>query len=82
VDFYCVAANLVIECDGSQYFIVEGIEADQVRDQALVELGLITLRFSNNQILIEIDAVGDHVYCVVWQRVESPFLVLNFKAAL
>lgn len=28
VDFYCSAANLVIECDGGQLFINEGIEAD------------------------------------------------------
>ena len=25
VDFYCPVANLVIECDGSRYFIKEGL---------------------------------------------------------
>lgn len=29
VDFYCPAANLVIECDGSQHFTGEGLETDK-----------------------------------------------------
>lgn len=53
VDFYCPAANLVIECDGSQHFTDEGLEADRVRDQALAELGLRMLRFDNGQVLRE-----------------------------
>ena len=47
VDFYCPAANLVIECDGSQHYTDEGLEADRVRDEALGELGFIVLRFNN-----------------------------------
>lgn len=47
VDFYCLVANLVIECDGRQHHTETGQEADQHRDHALSELGLITLRFSN-----------------------------------
>ena len=38
------------------------------------ELGLITLRFSNHQILTEIDAVIEQIYYVVRQRLESPLL--------
>ena len=38
VDFYCPAANLVIECDGSQHYNEIGVEADQNRDHALSEL--------------------------------------------
>ena len=47
MDFYCPAANLVIECDGSQHYTDEGLEADRVRDEALGELGFIVLRFNN-----------------------------------
>ena len=72
VDFYCPAANLVIECDGSQHFAVEGLEADRVRDQALAQLGLKVLRFDNRQILTEIDAVVEQIYCIVNLRLESP----------
>ncbi|MCH7392961.1 endonuclease domain-containing protein [Acinetobacter dispersus] len=72
VDFYCPAVNWVIECDGGQHYTETGLEADQNRDHALSELGLITLRFSNHQILTEIDAVIEQIYYVVRQRLESP----------
>ncbi|MHC5169799.1 endonuclease domain-containing protein [Acinetobacter johnsonii] len=72
VDFYCPAANLVIECDGEQHFTVEGLEADRVRDEALAQLGLKVLRFDNGQILTEIDGVVEKIYCVVNLRSESP----------
>ena len=70
VDFYCPAANLVIECDGGQHYTAEGLEADRARDQALVQLGLNMLRFDNRQILTEIDGVVEKIYCVVEQRLE------------
>ena len=72
VDFYCSAANLVIECDGAQHYTEDGRLADQIRDQALSELGLVVLRFSNRQILTEMDAVVEQIYWVVKQRLESP----------
>lgn len=71
VDFYCSAANLVIECDGGQHYTDEGLDADQIRDQALSELGLLVLRFSNRKILTEADAVVEQIYSVVKQRLES-----------
>lgn len=57
VDFYCPAVNLVIECDGSQHFTIEGLEADRIRDEALAQLGLKVLRFDNGQVMGEIDDV-------------------------
>ena len=70
VDFYCPAANLIIECDGGQHYTEDGRSADQIRDQALSELGLVVVRYSNRQILIETDAVVEQIYCVVEQRLE------------
>ena len=72
VDFYCPAANLVIECDGGQHYTADGLEADRARDQALAQLGLNVLRFDNRQILTEIDGVVEKIYCVVNLRLESP----------
>ena len=72
VDFYCPAANLVIECDGSQHYTIDGLAADRTRDQALGQLGLNVLRFDNRQILTEIDGVVEKIYCVVNLRLESP----------
>ena len=70
VDFYCPAANLVIEWDSGQHYTAEGLEADRARDQALAQLGLNVLRFDNRQILTEIDGVVEKIYCVVEQRLE------------
>lgn len=70
VDFYCASASLVIECDGSQHYTNEGLEADRIRDEALAQLGLKVLRFDNRQVLGEIDAVVEMVYQYCWK--ESP----------
>jgi very-short-patch-repair endonuclease len=72
VDFYCSAANLVIECDGGQHYTEDGRSADQIRDQALSELGLVVLRFSNRQILTKTDAVVEQIYWIAKHRSESP----------
>lgn len=70
VDFYCPAANLVIECDGSQHFTNEGLEADRVRDEALAQLGLKVLRFDNGQVIEQLDNVVEVIYQFIQQ--ESP----------
>ncbi|WP_082879966.1 endonuclease domain-containing protein [Methylomonas methanica] len=57
VDFYCSAANLVIEIDGGQHFEAEHQLADQKRDEYMNQLGLRVLRFDNRQVLLETDAV-------------------------
>src|SRR5690606_40682742 len=62
IDFYCPAANLVIESDGSQHFIDEGLEADRVRDEALAQLGLKVLRFDNGQVMRQLDDVVEVIY--------------------
>jgi very-short-patch-repair endonuclease len=57
VDFYCPAAKLVIELDGSQHFEAEHQPKDEARDTALANIGLKVLRFDNRQVLLEMDAV-------------------------
>ncbi len=66
VDFYCPAANLVVEVDGGQHFTEEGKAKDRQRDGDLAGLGLKVLRFSNVEVLKEIDAVWQ----VIWENVE------------
>ena len=74
VDFYCPTANLVIECDGSQHFTIEGLEADRIRDEALAQLGLKVLRFDNGQVMGWIEEVVEVVYryCLKEISKESP----------
>lgn len=57
VDFYCPAANLVIELDGSQHYESMNLEQDKVRDQFLSGFGFTVLRFDNRQVLTELNAV-------------------------
>lgn len=57
VDFYCPAAKLVVELDGSQHFETGHQAKDRARDAALAGLGLRVLRFDNRQVLLEMDAV-------------------------
>ncbi|MFV5492404.1 endonuclease domain-containing protein [Acinetobacter sp. ASP199] len=70
VDFYCPAANLVIECDGSQHFTIDGLEADRIRDEDLTQLGLKVLRFDNGQVMRQLDDVVEVIYQFIQQ--ESP----------
>ena len=57
VDFYCPKAKLVIEVDGAQHFEANAQEYDQVRDEYLQNLGLIVLRFTNLDVLGNIEGV-------------------------
>ena len=69
VDFYCPAANLVIECDGNQYYTIDGLAADRIRDEALAQLELNVLRFDNGQILTEIDGVIELIFQTAQSRI-------------
>ena len=50
VDFYCAAASLVIEIDGSQHYEDKGKKSDLKRDRYLQNLGLKVIRYSNYDI--------------------------------
>lgn len=55
VDFVCFKARLIVEADGSQHI---NSDADQARDAWLVSQGFRILRFWNNDILQDTDAVA------------------------
>ena len=57
MDFYCPSARLVIEIDGGQHYKEKGAFRDAIRDSYLKELGLNVLRFSNLDVLGNIDGV-------------------------
>ncbi len=69
VDFYCAAANLVIELDGSQHFESDHQVKDQERDLMLESLGIVVLRFDNRQVLTELDAVMNVVFSTVEKQI-------------
>ena len=49
-DFYCAAAKLVVELDGSQHHKEEAEEYDRRRDDYLERLGLTVVRLENADI--------------------------------
>jgi very-short-patch-repair endonuclease len=67
-DFYCDELKLVIELDGSQH----SEEIDSVRTRALQRQGLFILRFWDNQVLQEIEAVLEAILDFAQDRTLSP----------
>ena len=61
VDFYCAKAKLAIEVDGSQHYCSDMINTDKTRDDYLVSLGLRVLRFTNMEVLKNIDGVIERI---------------------
>ena len=61
VDFFCPAAKLVIEIDGGQHFSPEWAKKDTVRDGYLASLGLTVLRFTDTEVLKNIDGVLERI---------------------
>lgn len=55
LDFVCLEQRLVVEVDGSQH--AEAAERDAARTEVLAHAGFQVLRFWNNDVLMETDAV-------------------------
>ena len=70
-DFYCHAARLVVEIDGSQHFEPEGMSYDEARTAALEKHGLSVLRFSNAEINTQFAAVCQAIDNAVHGRTEG-----------
>ncbi|MDN5780720.1 MAG: DUF559 domain-containing protein [Luteimonas sp.] len=68
VDFYAPAAKLVVELDGSQHMMPEGLRADGLRDAALGRMGLRVMRFDDREVLLETDVVLEVIWRVVMER--------------
>ncbi len=62
VDFYCKEARLVVEIDGGQHYEEENIKADKIREEFLKSLGLKILRFTNLDVLRNIDSATAKIY--------------------
>ena len=50
VDFYCYAAQIVIELDGEQHGRLQNLESDYVRDAYLTNEGLKVIRIPNSHV--------------------------------
>ncbi|CCH03258.1 protein of unknown function DUF559 [Fibrella aestuarina BUZ 2] len=57
LDFYCPAERLAVEVDGSAHAPAEARQHDAERDATLAQLAIHTLRVTNNEVEMDIDAV-------------------------
>ncbi len=71
VDFYCASAKLVIELDGSQHYMDQGISYDEKRTQYLNKHSLLVLRFSNLDIDTNFSGVCAVIDDTVKQRLRN-----------
>ena len=72
VDFYCHRAKLVVEVDGDLHFSDEAVKNDRVRDEYLSSLGLRVLRFTNAEVMGNIEGVVERIASEVPAVGESP----------
>ena len=68
VDFYCAAAKLVIEIDGSQHYEPQSMKYDEKRSEFLSSLGLMVLRYSNREIDTEFNSVCEQIDITIKRR--------------
>lgn len=72
VDFYCHELKLVIEIDGKIHLRKENIEYDKMRTQLLNYHNLQVLRFSNEEVLKDIQEVINRIKLKVKQCKKFP----------
>jgi very-short-patch-repair endonuclease len=71
LDFYCAAAKLAIEVDGSRHYEQEGQVYDQQRTAYLNSLGIEALRFSNTDVMKNLRGVCQMIDLTVTQRLKD-----------
>ena len=62
VDFYCPAGKLVVENEGGQHYEKDNMKKDQERDLYLKKLDFTVMRFSDMDVLKNIDGVVERIY--------------------
>ena len=69
LDFYCAAAKLAIELDGSQHYMPDGQQYDLERTACLQAQGIEVLRFSNTDVLQNLYGVCQAIDLAVSDRI-------------
>jgi cyclase len=71
-DFYCHKARLAVEVDGSIHEIEGSREKDRGRDDEFSGFGILTLRFSNEEIFRDLESVVYKIKSECQKRVPLP----------
>ena len=59
MDFYSPECNLGIEADGGQHYDEDGKRKDQIRTEELSKFGIKILRFSDCEVLNNIEGIAE-----------------------
>ena len=70
-DFYCHAAKLVIELDGSQHYSEQGLVYDKERSAVFAQYGVTVLRFSNLDVERNFQGVCTAIDLAVKERLKE-----------
>jgi very-short-patch-repair endonuclease len=68
VDFYCPEFKIGIEADGGQHYEIKVSQQDDIRTKELNKLGVNIIRFSDKEILTNIDGVCGIILKTVEKR--------------
>ena len=69
LDFYCSAAKLAIELDGSQHFSHQAQQYDTARDAYFESFGIKVLRYSNYQVMRKFKFVCEDIDKEIKKRI-------------
>ena len=61
VYFYCASKRSIIEVDGEVHSMPDQKEKDKLRDENLIEMNFKILRFSNEEVLLNINFVKEEI---------------------
>ena len=61
VDFFCIELNLAIEVDGITHDTEQQFENDNIRQKEIEQLGISFLRFEDDEIKTQIEAVVNEI---------------------
>ena len=70
VDFYCAAAGLVVELDGSQHYEQDGLRRDRQRTDFLNGEGLTVIRVPNHEVNQNFQGVCEYIDREVKKKLE------------
>lgn len=68
-DFYVPQLKLVVEIDGAVHFTPEAQEYDKVRSESFASIGILTTRFTNDEVYGDLDGVIERLKTVILDRI-------------
>jgi very-short-patch-repair endonuclease len=74
VDFYCAAQRLVIEIDGESHATADALAYDAERTAFLHGLGLRVIRFSNHDVITNLEGVFERLQAALGPPSVPPIL--------